>query len=93
MNSIVTNVPGPQFPLYTLGAEMLAMYPQVPLLANVGLGIALISYNGRVCWGFNADLGLVPDLADFVAMIREAFERLAEVAEVKLSPPDARLPL
>ncbi len=93
MNSIVTNVPGPQFPLYTLGAEMLAMYPQVPLLANVGLGIALISYNGRVCWGFNADLGLVPDLPDFVAMIREAFERLAEVAEVKLSPPDARLPL
>jgi WS/DGAT/MGAT family acyltransferase len=89
MNSIVTNVPGPQFPLYTLGAELLAMYPQVPLLANVGLGIALISYNGRVCWGFNADLGLVPDLDAFVAAIRGAFERLAEIAEVKLSPPDA----
>ncbi|MDH3211314.1 MAG: wax ester/triacylglycerol synthase family O-acyltransferase [Myxococcales bacterium] len=91
MNSIVTNVPGPQFPLYALGSELLAMYPQVPLLRNVGLGIALISYNGRVCWGFNADLGLVPDLADFVALIRKAFERLAEVAEVKLSPPDARV--
>lgn len=91
MNSIVTNVPGPQFPLYTLGAEMLAIYPQVPLLRNVGLGIALISYNGRVCWGFNADLGLVPDLADFVAQVQKSFARLAEVAEVKLSPPDARL--
>jgi WS/DGAT/MGAT family acyltransferase len=91
MNSIVTNVPGPQFPLYMLGAELLAMYPQVPLLANVGLGIALMSYNGRVCWGFNADLGLVPDLPDFVALVRESFEQLADLAEVKLSPPETRL--
>jgi len=89
MNSIVTNVPGPQFPLYTLGAELLAMYPQVPLLPNVGLGIALISYNGQVCWGFNADLALVPDLDAFVAAIRGSFERLAEAADVKLSPPNA----
>ena len=85
MNSIVTNVPGPQFPLYTLGSELLAMYPQVPLLANVGLGIALISYNGNICWGFNADLGLVPDLADFVARIKESFAQLAEIAEVEPS--------
>ena len=91
MNSIVTNVPGPQFPLYALGAEMLAVYPQVPLLLNVGLGIALVSYNGRVCWGFNADLGLVPDLADFVVRIQNAFAQLADAAEVKLSPPDARV--
>jgi WS/DGAT/MGAT family acyltransferase len=91
MNSIVTNVPGPQFPLYTLGAELLAMYPQVPLLPNVGLGIALISYNGRVCWGFNADLRLVPDLPEFVAAIQRSFERLADVAEVKLTPPESRL--
>jgi WS/DGAT/MGAT family acyltransferase len=91
MNSIVTNVPGPQFPLYTLGAEMLAIYPQVPLLLDVGLGIALVSYNGRVCWGFNADLGLVPDLADFVVRIQNAFAQLAEAAEVKLSSPDARV--
>ena len=66
------------------------MYPQVPLLANVGLGIALISDNGRVCWGFNADLGLVPDLPVFVGMIESAFEKLAEAAHVKLSPPDVR---
>jgi WS/DGAT/MGAT family acyltransferase len=91
MNSIVTNVPGPQFPLYMLGARLLAMYPQVPLLPNVGLGIALISYDGSVCWGFNADLGLVPDLPDFVRMVRLSFERLAEVAEVKLTPAEARI--
>jgi diacylglycerol O-acyltransferase len=89
MNSIVTNVPGPQFPLYTLGSELLAMYPQVPLLANVGLGIALISYNGNVCWGFNADLGLVPDLSDFVARIQESFAQLAEVAGVETNASGA----
>jgi len=88
MNSIVTNVPGPQFPLYVLGAELLAMYPQVPLLPNVGLGIALISYNGRICWGFNADLGLVPDLPTFVASIAESFERVAGAANVKRSAPE-----
>jgi len=92
MNSIVTNVPGPQFPLYTLGAELLAMYPQVPLLPNVGLGIALISYNGNVCWGFNADWALVPDLDAFVDAVRASFEQLAEIAEVKLSPPQAHAP-
>ena len=84
MNSIVTNVPGPQFPLYLLGAEMLAMYPQVPLFENVGLGIALVSYNGRVCWGFNADRELVPDLASFVAAIDASLRRVADAAEVKL---------
>jgi len=89
MNSIVTNVPGPQFPLYTLGSELLAMYPQVPLLANVGLGIALISYNGNVCWGFNADLGLMPDLSDFVARVQESFAQLAEVAGVETSSSGA----
>ena len=90
MNSIVTNVPGPQFPLYMLGSEMVGMYPQVPLLANVGLGIALISYNGNICWGFNADLALVPDLSTFVEMVIASFERVAEAAEVKVSPPPHR---
>jgi WS/DGAT/MGAT family acyltransferase len=90
MNSMVTNVPGPQFPLYLLGSEMRALYPQVPLMQNVGLGIALISYNGQVCWGFNADPALVPDLSAFVGLIQSSFERLAAIAEVKLSPPRAR---
>jgi diacylglycerol O-acyltransferase len=89
MNSIVTNVPGPQFPLYLLGAEMRALFPQAPLLQNVGLSIALISYNGRVCWGFNADPQLIPDLEVFVQFVRRSFEEMAETVEVKLSPPEA----
>ena len=86
MNSIVTNVPGPQFPLYMLGAEMQAMYPQVPLLPNVGLGIALISYNGTICWGFNADMELVPDLHSFVELIESSFARVAEAAGATAPP-------
>jgi len=80
INAIVTNVPGPQFPLYLLGAKLEAMYPQVPLLPNTGLGVALVSYNGRLCWGFNADYELVPDLVRFVALVRESFLDLAKLA-------------
>ncbi|NQZ95861.1 MAG: wax ester/triacylglycerol synthase family O-acyltransferase [Myxococcales bacterium] len=87
-NTIVTNVPGPQMPLYMLGAEMMSMFPQVPLLPNLGLGIALISYNGRVCWGFNADADMIPDLDAFKELIAKSFARLATAAEVTLSDGD-----
>jgi WS/DGAT/MGAT family acyltransferase len=80
INSIVTNVPGPQFPLYLQGACMLAMYPMVPLLSSLGLGIALISYDGKVCWGFNADPKLVPDLEAFVAAVRSHQARVLATA-------------
>ena len=76
VNMIVTNVPGPQFPLYSVGARLLGMYPKVPLLPGSGLGIALFSYEGKLCWGFNADYRLVPDLHDFVADLRTSFEEL-----------------
>jgi WS/DGAT/MGAT family acyltransferase len=72
-NLVVTNVPGPQVPLYTLGARMLEVYPHVPLLDNLGLGIALMSYDGRLFWGFNADWDLLPDLHRFVEDVEAAF--------------------
>jgi len=83
INSIVTNVPGPQFPLYLQGAKLEALYPQVPLLEGMGLGIALMSYDGQVCWGFNANPDLVPDLSTFVELVRESFDRVAESAGVQ----------
>lgn len=76
INMIVTNVPGPQMPLYSVGAELLEMYPQVPLLANTGLGVALVSYNGRMFWGFNCDPDLVPDVTEFVGEVRQSFRAL-----------------
>ena len=75
-NMVVTNVPGPQFPMYMLGAEMLECYPHVPLTDQLGLGIALMSYNGKLCWGFNGDYDLVPDLHNFVTDVEHAFDEI-----------------
>ena len=77
---VVTNVPGPQVPLYLLGARMLEAYPQVPLFVNNGLGIALFSYAGKLFWGINADWDVVPDLHYFVESIAVAFRELQEAA-------------
>ncbi len=79
-NTMVTNVPGPQFPLYEVGARLLGMYPVVPLIPGCGLGIALFSYDGKLCWGFNADYELVPDLRLLVDDVRVAFEALRGAA-------------
>jgi WS/DGAT/MGAT family acyltransferase len=83
-NLVVTNVPGPPFPAYVLGARMNACYPLVPLYQNQALGIALFSYDGRLWWGFNADWDALPDLHDIVEAIDTeiaAFVRLAGGAE------------
>jgi len=79
-NMVVTNVPGPQIPMYMAGARMLEMYPHVPLTDNLGLGIALLSYDGHIYWGFSADYDVVPDLEDFVAGTRDALAELVRAA-------------
>jgi WS/DGAT/MGAT family acyltransferase len=81
-NLVVTNVPGPQVPLYLLGARMIDNYGQVPLVDYLGLGIVLFSYAGSLCWGFTADWDLVPDLDEFVRAIEASFAELREVAAV-----------
>jgi diacylglycerol O-acyltransferase len=81
-NLVVTNVPGPQVPLYLLGSRMLAPFPLVPLFSNQALGIALFSYDARLCWGFNADWDLMPDLHDFVAAVADSFDELRRAANL-----------
>ncbi len=85
-NLIVTNVPGPQFPLYLLGARMRESYPLVPLFGHQGVGIALLSYNGHLCWGFSADRDVVPDLHDLVESVQEAFAELGRTAGLEDAP-------
>jgi WS/DGAT/MGAT family acyltransferase len=79
-NLMVTNIPGPQIPFYLCGAEMLQAYGYVPLVETTALGIALMSTNGRLAWGFNADYALVPDLAAFTAAIDRSFRELQDAA-------------
>jgi WS/DGAT/MGAT family acyltransferase len=81
-NLIVTNVPGPQFPLYVLGAKLLEMHPLLPLFESQGLGVAVMSYLDRVSWGLIADYDLVPDVAELNQAMDDAFAELAEVAGV-----------
>ena len=73
-NVVVTNVPGPQFAVYVLGARMLACYPVVPLFREQGLGVALFSYDGRLYWGFNSDWDVLPDLHDLVGAIEHELD-------------------
>jgi diacylglycerol O-acyltransferase / wax synthase len=79
-NLIVTNVPGPQRPVYLLGAKMLTDYGLVPLADYIGLGIVLFSYEGKLSWGFNADWDVVPDVDVFVRFVAASFAELREAA-------------
>ncbi len=76
----VTNIPGPQVPLYLKGARLVEAYGSVPLRTNGGLGIAVLSYEGRLCFGLNADFDLVPDLDIFTGAIAASFEELVREA-------------
>jgi WS/DGAT/MGAT family acyltransferase len=92
-NLIVSNVPGPQFPLYLLGSRMVEGYPVVPLFEYQGLGLATFSYDGRVFWALNACWDLMPDLHVFVEALEESFRELhaAATAAAGESPsPDPR---
>jgi WS/DGAT/MGAT family acyltransferase len=79
-NLVVTNVPGPQVPLYMLGRELDAMYPMVPLAENQALGIAIMSYNGQLNFGLNADYDAMPDLEALADELRASIEELAAAA-------------
>lgn len=78
-NMVVTNVPGPPFPVSILGAQMHELYPLVPLFTNQALGVALFSYDGGLFWGFNADWDAVPDLHEFVEAVQAEFETLRKL--------------
>jgi diacylglycerol O-acyltransferase len=84
-NLVVTNVPGSRVPVYMLGARMLAVYPVVPLAQDQGLGVALLSYDSGLHWGFNADWDAFPDQHDFAEEIQAQFELLRKAATASSS--------
>jgi diacylglycerol O-acyltransferase / wax synthase len=84
-NVVVTNVPGPQIPLYLAGRRMIDPFPMVPLAKNQGLGIALLSYAGRINFGLVGDFDLVYDLDDFANDLEDALAELAAEAGVELT--------
>ena len=80
-NLVVTNVPGPQLPLYMLGARMVDNFGFLPLIDSLCLGVVLFSYAGKLCWGFTGEWDLLPDLHDFVGDIEASFRELSEAPE------------
>jgi diacylglycerol O-acyltransferase / wax synthase len=75
-NLVVTNVPGPQFPLYAAGARMLEMFPVVPLAKGQALAIGLTSYDGGVFYGFNGDRDAMSDVDVLAGMVDESLDEL-----------------
>jgi len=80
-NLIVTNVPGPQFPLYAGDAHLLATYPVIPLAKGQALAIGLTSYDGGVYYGLNADRDAMPDIEVLGQGIADALAELANGAD------------
>jgi diacylglycerol O-acyltransferase len=79
-NLTVTNVPGPQFPMYLLEAKMIASFPIVPLWSQHGLGLAIFSYDGNLHWGIHADFDAIPDTDRVAAAISMAIKELLDAA-------------
>jgi WS/DGAT/MGAT family acyltransferase len=80
VNVIVTNVPGPQFPLYLKGGKMLEAFPCVPIMSNAALGVAVLSYNGQLDFGLCGDWDILPDLDVFAAGLEEARRELLDLS-------------
>ena len=81
-NLIISNVPGPQIPLYAIGARMIAHYPVSAITdASGGLNITVFSYDGHLDFGFIACREMVPDVWNMIDYLREALAELVELAD------------
>jgi diacylglycerol O-acyltransferase len=76
----VTNVPGPQRPLFAAGAQMIEMFPVLPLNEGQALSIGLTSYDGGVYFGVNADRDAVPDANDVAALLADSLAELVSAS-------------
>jgi diacylglycerol O-acyltransferase len=83
MNTVTTNVPGPQFPLYAAGREMLEYLPFVPLGPGVRIGVAILSYNGHLRFGITGDYDTAPDIDVLAGGIDAAMRTLLRSARTR----------
>jgi diacylglycerol O-acyltransferase / wax synthase len=86
-NLIVTNVPGPQFPLYLLGREMLELVPVAFLPENHALAVAVMSYNGKMEFGLLADYDAMPDIEVLAGFVDESLDELLAAARERAPAP------
>jgi WS/DGAT/MGAT family acyltransferase len=79
INTVTTNVPGPQIPLYAAGRRMLKAYPYVPLAGQVRVGVAIFSYDGQVSFGVTGDYDTAPDIDVLCHGIEDGMAELLKV--------------
>jgi WS/DGAT/MGAT family acyltransferase len=79
-NLVVTNIPGPQFPLYLIGRRMEAVFPMVPLAKRQAVCVGVMSYDGGVGFGLIGDYDAIPDLDELAAELDASLEELVEAA-------------
>ncbi len=91
-NLVVTNVPGPQFPLYVLGRRLEVLYPVVPLARRQALGIAVMSYDGHLGFGLLGDYDALPKLEKIALDLRRAIASLARAAGVPTRRTSTKTP-
>jgi diacylglycerol O-acyltransferase / wax synthase len=91
-NLLVTNVPGPQFPLFLMGTELRAVFPLAFLAGDRALAIAVMSYNGGVNFGLIADLDSMPDLDAVSDGIERSIEEYLELSAQRGGAPAAAGP-
>ena len=85
-NLFISNVPGPQVPMYMNGARQIATYAIAPLVDGMGLFIATPSYNGNITFNVTSTRETMPDVDFFVECIKESHADLAEAARPKTEP-------
>lgn len=83
-NLTVTNVPGPQLPLYMMGRKLEAFYPKVPLVLNTALGIAIMSYDGQLFFGLLGDYDALSDLDALATDLDASIRELGSAAGVRV---------
>lgn len=94
VNTVTTNVPGPQFPLYCCGHELIDYFPFVPVSQGMRIGVAIMSYNGKVGFGVTADWDSVPDIEVLTKGIEDGMRELVDVsrAAAPTAPAGSRAP-
>ncbi|MGH2556929.1 MAG: WS/DGAT/MGAT family O-acyltransferase [Actinomycetota bacterium] len=80
INLVVSNVPGPQMPMYIAGAKLLAQYPIMPIAETMGLSIAVTSLAGTMAFGLTADWDILPDINVLAESMEEALGELRKAA-------------
>jgi WS/DGAT/MGAT family acyltransferase len=86
MNTVITNVPGPQFPLYCMGRRMKAFYPYVMLAKDIRVATAIFSYDGGIFFGVSGDLDTAPDVGNVCDGIDAGIAELARIAGTRKQP-------